>query len=135
MKPVLGLLAGATLVLLSPVATSVSLAAGSGLTTYYCAFLSEQDHFNSKGQRLTKAAQIIRQDRANFHRFNLRDEHDETDDLFMSATNRATMEKRVNRGGLTKAQADYIVNNEVYVCIYADETAAGDARIEVSFPD
>jgi hypothetical protein len=31
----------------------------------YVALLSETDHFNSNGQRLTSAAAIIRQDRAN----------------------------------------------------------------------
>ena len=39
------------------------------LVESYVAFLSEADHFNSNGQRLTSAAAIIRQDRANFHRF------------------------------------------------------------------
>ena len=38
--------------------------------------LSEQDHLNSNEQRLTTAAAIIRQDRANFHRFGLRDPAD-----------------------------------------------------------
>ena len=34
---------------------------------------SEQDHLNSNEQRLKTAAAITRQDRANFHRFGLRD--------------------------------------------------------------
>ena len=48
----------------------------------YVALLSERDHFNSSGQRLTTAAAIIRQDRANFHRFGLRDPGDEDDTFF-----------------------------------------------------
>jgi hypothetical protein len=42
----------------------------------YVAFLSEADHFNSNGERLRSAAAIIRQDRANFHRFGRRDPDD-----------------------------------------------------------
>ena len=52
------------------------------LVESYQALLSERDHFNSDGQRLTTAAAIIRQDRANFHRFGLRDAGDENDDFF-----------------------------------------------------
>jgi len=43
----------------------------------YVAFLSEADHFNSNGERLRSAAAIIRQDRANFHRFGRRDPDDQ----------------------------------------------------------
>ena len=48
----------------------------------YVALLSEADHFNSKGQRLTSAAAIIRQDRANFHRYGIKDPQDEGDTFF-----------------------------------------------------
>src|SRR2546430_17195594 len=48
----------------------------------YVAFLSEADHFNSSGDRLRTAAGIIRQDRANFHRFGRRDQADENDSFF-----------------------------------------------------
>lgn len=37
----------------------------------YIALLSDADHFNSSGQRLTSAAAIIRQDRANYHLFGI----------------------------------------------------------------
>ena len=48
----------------------------------YQAVLSERDHFNSNGQWLTSAAAIIRQDRANFHRYGFRDAADEDDKFF-----------------------------------------------------
>src|SRR5256886_13583841 len=51
----------------------------------YVAFLSEADHFNSSGERLRTAAAIIRQDRANFHRFGRRDQADESDSFFADA--------------------------------------------------
>src|ERR1700748_1595566 len=39
----------------------------------YTALLSEADHFNSGGQRLPSATAIIRQDRANYYRYGVRD--------------------------------------------------------------
>lgn len=54
--------------------------------------LGEQDHFNSKGKELKSAAGIIRQDRANYHRFQKRDPQDEYDPVFSDKDNRAQME-------------------------------------------
>lgn len=34
----------------------------------YVAYLSEKDHYNSNGERLKSVADILRQDRANFHK-------------------------------------------------------------------
>ncbi len=34
----------------------------------YAAFLSERDHYNSNGDRLTSVADILRQDRANYYK-------------------------------------------------------------------
>jgi S1-C subfamily serine protease len=64
----------------------------------YQAYLSQRDHFNSNGQRLTSAAAIIRQDRANFHRFGIRDPGDENDNFFGDAGNRAALERMLERG-------------------------------------
>jgi hypothetical protein len=64
----------------------------------YVALLSEADHFNSNGQRLTSAAAIIRQDRANFHRYGVRDRGDETDTFFADEGNRAALEQMLERG-------------------------------------
>ncbi len=64
----------------------------------YVALLSEADHFNSSGQRLTSAAAIIRQDRANFHRFGVRDPQDESDAFFSDEGNRNTLEQMLERG-------------------------------------
>jgi hypothetical protein len=63
--------------------------------TYY-ARLSGADHFNSRGQRLKSAAAIIRQDRANYHRFNVRDDEDTGDSYFSSKSNRAALERMLN---------------------------------------
>src|SRR5580698_3701854 len=57
-------------------------AQAQGLGAYvesYTARLSERDHYNSNGQRLRSAAAIVRQDRANFYVYGLRDSEDEPD--------------------------------------------------------
>lgn len=76
----------------------------------YQARLSEQDHFNSSGQRLSTAAGIIRQDRANFHRFGKRDQEDETDRFFEASDNRTTLERLLDRGQADSGVISSIVN-------------------------
>ena len=55
------------------VTASFATCSAQELRESYKALLSERDHFNSEGQRLTSAAAIIRQDRANVHRFGIKD--------------------------------------------------------------
>ncbi|NKB84430.1 hypothetical protein HED51_19680 [Ochrobactrum grignonense] len=56
--------------------TGTATAAEKPIDTYY-ARLSERDHYSSSGQRLSKVAGIIRQDRANVHQFGKVDAEDE----------------------------------------------------------
>ncbi|EBY7415755.1 hypothetical protein D6J61_26095, partial [Salmonella enterica subsp. enterica serovar Alachua] len=58
--------------------TGTAKAAEKPIDTYF-ARLSERDHYSSSGQRLTKVAGIIRQDRANVHQFGKVDAEDEKD--------------------------------------------------------
>ena len=53
--------------------------------------LGEKDHFSSSGKRLTTAIAIVRQDRANFHVFNIKDAEDESDDTFKDKVSREAM--------------------------------------------
>ncbi|MDP3009511.1 MAG: hypothetical protein Q8N30_10660 [Methylococcales bacterium] len=66
------------LLLLSP----LSYAGADEPIEIYSARLSADDHTNSDGKKLTAVADIIRQDRANFHKFNLRDNDDTADSFF-----------------------------------------------------
>ena len=63
------------------------LAMADELKETYVARLSAKDHFNSSGGRLDSAAAIIRQDRANFHKFGRRDAEDELDYSFIFQIN------------------------------------------------
>ena len=66
----------------------------------YVAFLSEADHFNSNGERLRSAAAIIRQDRANFHRFGRRDPDDQ-DEVLREGGNRDALSGCSNVAGFS----------------------------------
>ena len=59
---------------------------------------------------MRNAAAIIRQDRANFHRFGLRDPDDEWDSFFGSKANRARMESMLNNGTSDPGVRSRIVN-------------------------
>jgi hypothetical protein len=63
-------------------------AAAEAAPPAYRARLSRQDHFNSRGQPLRGAPDILRQDRANYHRNTHRDPEDTDDTLFRTAAAR-----------------------------------------------
>lgn len=88
----------------------------------YVARLSARDHFSSKGERLDSAAAVIRQDRANFHLYNLRDDEDEPDSYFASKANRERLEKLLDQGSANKNAVNRIVNGTplIKVMVYVD---------------
>jgi hypothetical protein len=99
-------------------------AQAQGLGEYvetYTARLSERDHYNSNGQRIRSAAAIIRQDRANFYVYGVRDGEDEPDPYFSSKSNRARLEEMLENGRATPDAIDRIVNGTplIRVEIYA----------------
>ena len=101
-------------------AVAVPAAAQHGPLGHYTARLGPQDHFNSAGQRLRTVAAILRQDRANFHRFGRGDDEDQSDDFFDDANNRAALERLIARGRMSRAVANAIINGEplVHVDVY-----------------
>jgi hypothetical protein len=101
-----GLLVAAQLVPAGPAAADTLL--GS-----YIARLSDNDHYASDGYRLDTAAQVVRQDRANWHRFNRGDVEDEDDPWFGSADARARYETLLNKSGaIDQATRRAILNGE-----------------------
>lgn len=90
-------------------------AAAAELIGSYNAFLSRADHYNSQGERLTSAAAIIRQDRANFHKFGIQDDQDESDNYFDNVNNRATLERLLNDGSSDPGVLRRIVNSNVMI--------------------
>ncbi|MBX7249061.1 MAG: hypothetical protein K1X35_08485 [Caulobacteraceae bacterium] len=102
-------------------AAPAALAKERPLETYY-AELGRWDHFNSNGERLRTAAAIIRQDRANYHKFHRRDVGDQGDSFFRSAENRARLEAMLNRGDSDPGVLDRIINGTpiIRVDVYRD---------------
>lgn len=99
----------------------------------YVAVLSGRDHFNSNGDRLTSVAAIIRQDRANFHKFNKRDAGDTSDGYFDKASNRDVLEKLLERGSSTAAALKAIVDGTpvVTVKIYTTDSSRDYVNVSV----
>lgn len=85
----------------------------------YCTTISENDRYNSKGVRLTTVAQIIQNERANFHLNRHRDPKDEGDDSFARREDRAQIPGmfRVNSVGPFLDHEITSLAGKVYICV------------------
>jgi hypothetical protein len=102
-----------------------SLRDGEVIVASYNAHLSAHDHFSSTGSRLANAAAIIRQDRANFHKFGLRDAQDQNDDFFSNARNREALEQMLNNGDINPLLAKEIINGNPLVFVRVIRASTG----------
>lgn len=109
------LLAGAV------VAATTGFAQADQLLGTYIARISDNDHFASDGYRLDTAAQMVRQDRANWHKFGRGDREDQDDPWFASTASRAKFERMLSKGGAINqatrraiAGGDPVIEVEVY---------------------
>ena len=105
-------------------------AAAQQLLESYQARLGVDDHYNSNGVQLTDPAAIIRQDRANFHAFGIRDAEDQSDAFFAIKANRARLEALLRAGRMDKFTASAIVRGTplVYVEVYDNYIAVSAQR-------
>ena len=79
----------------------------------YVARISDEDHFASDGYRLESVAQMVRQDRANYHKFHRRDRDDERDRWFRGNDDRARLERMLQRpGAMSGSTRNAIVRGE-----------------------
>ena len=75
----------------------------------YRARISELDKLNSQGRslvsgyNLSSVAAVIRQERANFHKFRQRDPEDTDDCAFSNPQNRQRLENFLHKGSVSKA--------------------------------
>lgn len=112
-------------------AACVVLCATPALAEYMCSYqarISDQDKFNSKGDPVvtgankSSVAMAIRQDRANYHKFRLRDREDEGDCVFSSPNARQRLQNMLVRGRISK-HAMYAIrdgNPLINVDVYTD---------------
>lgn len=115
------LLAGVTALLISTSANGQSTVRSApqsfGLIESYIAQIGYQDLYNSSGQRLTRPWQVIRQDRANYHRFGRRDRLDQGDSFFADELNRSVMEDLVSKGSISPAAARDILSGDALILV------------------
>lgn len=90
-------------------------AAAQDLMADYTAYVGQADLHNSNGQRLTEPWQVLRQDRANFHRFGVRQFADEYDPVFASMDARAQMERLLQHGTITPEARRAILRGDMIV--------------------
>lgn len=117
----------------APVAKSSTVrSSGDRMIGEYTAYIGDDDLYNSKGTRLSDPAAILRQDRANFHKFGLRQPGDSSDAFFGSVSNRAAMERMVRNGSISSEARRRLQNggSTVVVQIYGSGRTA--RRVDVS---
>lgn len=117
------------LALLAPLAAHADEVVGE-----YAAYIGEDDLYNSKGERLTEPWQVLRQDRANYHKFKIRQPGDEGDPFFSDVDNRAAMETMVMNGSIERAAARDILRGDamVYVTIWGRNGRGYSVDVTVS---
>ncbi|HHB80669.1 MAG TPA: hypothetical protein ENK83_02830 [Aliiroseovarius sp.] len=83
----------------------------------YQAYIGTQDLYNSRGGRLSSAAQVLRQDRANVHKFGIWQSGDQMDPIFDTYGNRDVMTRVLERNGLDPYVARQIMRGNVMVYV------------------
>jgi len=108
--------------------------AADDLLASYSAYIGRDDLYNSKGQRLQEPWQILRQDRANFHRFGIRQPGDDWDPFFGDINNRAIMERMVMTGRIDTNAARILVEGgaTIWVDIYGYGDTGRSVQVSVS---
>ena len=77
---------------------------------YYFARISARDHYNKRGNKLTKVADILQQDRANFYKYGIRDSEDTPDNYFFKKENRFKIRRMLQNGYISGDTAYQILH-------------------------
>ena len=97
------------------------------LLSSYFAYIGWQDLHASDGYRLDTAAQVIRQDRANYHRFGIGDSLDGWDPLYADAANRARLQALLEGDALAPWTAEAILQGDILIRV---DSYGADGRID-----
>lgn len=107
-------------------AVSGGAAKADELIESYGAYIGQDDLYNSSNERLTQPWQVIRQDRANVHRFGVRQPGDDIDGFFASARNRELAERLLRSGRIEGAAARRLLGGDVRIQVEIWRGAGGD---------
>ena len=99
MNRFLGIVAACILTVL----VGVTAASADEYLGSYVARISEQDHQASDGFPLDSAGQMVRQDRANWHKFGSGDREDQDDPWFTTNAKRERFQRLLDKGGAMNA--------------------------------
>lgn len=105
---------------------STGAAHADELLESYDAYIGQDDLYNSSNERLTQPWQVIRQDRANVHRFGIRQPGDDIDSFFASARNRDLAERMIRSGRIEGSAARRILEGDVRISVEIWRGAGGD---------
>lgn len=119
---------GLAVLMAAPMATP---AFADSLVGQYVAYIGRDDLYNSSGARLSEPWQVLRQDRANFHRFGVSQAGDQSDSFFGDIDNRAAMERMVMNGRIEPIAARNIVNGGSMVVVRIYGSGSTGRRLEV----
>lgn len=125
------LAAAAIAALAAALAALAAPAAGQGFIVSYSAFIGQADLFNSAGQRLTEPWQVLRQDRANVHRYGISQPGDDWDPVFHDIDARAAMERLAMQGAISPADRRDILRGNVLVLVEVYELGGRLHSIDV----
>ncbi|AMX91935.1 hypothetical protein EN962_15350 [Mesorhizobium sp. M7A.F.Ca.CA.001.09.2.1] len=124
-----GIVTGAGLLLASLL--GVVAAHADDMLGSYVARISDRDHQASDGYALDNAAQMVRQDRANWHKFHRRDSDDEADGWFRTNDQRADLQRMLERGGaMSSSTKRAIVNGEPLIQVDVYENSVRVSILE-----
>lgn len=114
--------------------TTVPAAFADEIIGSYVAYIGRDDLYNSKGARLNEPWQIMRQDRANYHRFGISQSGDEWDPFFGNMENRAIMERMIMNGSMTSGARDGLLRGgaTVFVRIYGTGSRGRYVKVTVA---
>jgi len=114
--------------------TTVPAAFADDIIGSYVAYIGRDDLYNSKGARLNEPWQILRQDRANYHRFGISQSGDEWDSFFSSVKNRAIMERMIMNGSITSGARNSLLRGgaTVFVRIYGTGSTGRSIKVTVA---
>ena len=109
-------------------------AVAQNLIGSYSAYIGWDDLHNSKGARLSAPWQVLRQDRANVHKFGVSQAGDEWDPFFGSYDNRAAMERMIMNGAIEPSAAQILMQGgaTVFVRIYGQGGVGNSIQVTVS---
>ncbi len=93
--------------------SAIAPAQAQQLLDSYTAIIRQEDRVNSKGTALSSSAQILAQDRANVHRFGIRQVGDAVDATFGTSEARGRFAELLARGTLGPGVAEAIIGDSM----------------------